>query len=169
MTRRKFTRIILVPVALLVLLSGLLAGQHRGMRGRGGMSSDHREDMATIHALFGDAAKIERKITRLFDGVETVTESTDPEVAARIVNHTYAMKERLEQNRPIRSWDPLFAALFANASKIRMEITKTDRGVRVKETSTDPGVVKLIQAHADAVSDFIDKGMPAMHERHKLP
>jgi hypothetical protein len=172
-TRRRVSRILFLPIAGVLLLSTLLTaepqrGMGGGMGGMRGMGGDHREDMRTIHSLFADREKIERKIAKLDDGVETVTESDDPDVAGRIVEHTYAMKERLERNRPIHTWDPLFAEIFANASKIRMEIMKTGRGVRVRETSADPDVVKLIQAHAEVVSQFISTGMPEMHKRHEV-
>jgi hypothetical protein len=65
--------------------------------------------------------------------------------------------------------DPLFAALIANTSKIQMEIVKTSSGVTVRETSDDAEIVKLIQAHADLVTKFVDKGMSTMHRCHAIP
>jgi hypothetical protein len=169
-TRREVIKAVLLSLAGIFLLSALLAGEQRcGMGRMAGMDQGHRQDMLTIHALFADHEMIERKVTKLANGAETITESGDAKVAARIVEHAYAMKERLEKNEPIHVCDPLFAALFANASKIQMEITKTPRGVTVRETSDDPDVVKLIQAHADVVSGFVQKGTPAMHERHNVP
>ena len=169
-TRREIITVVLLSLAAIFLLSALLAGEQRcGMGSMAGMGPSHREDMLTIHALFADHEKIERKVTKLANGVETITESSDARVAARIVEHAYAMKGRLEKNQPIHVCDPLFAALFANASKIRMEITKTPRGVTVRETSDDPDVVRLVQAHADVVSKFVQEGMPAMHQRHEIP
>jgi hypothetical protein len=169
-SRRDVIKIVLLGFAAIVIFSALLAGaqQHRmsGMCGMHGMDGEHRSDMATIHALFVDREKIERKVTKLADGVETATESNDPQVAARIVEHVNAMKNRMEKNQPIHTCDPLFAELFANAAKIHIDITETPRGVAVKETSADPQVVKLIQSHADAVSEFLSKGMAAMHDRH---
>jgi hypothetical protein len=171
-SRRDVIKIVLLGFAAIVLFSALLAGAQQrqmesmcGMHGMHGMAADHRSDMATIHALFADREKIERKVTTLPDGVETTTESDDPKVAARIVEHVYAMKNRMEKQQPIHTCDPLFAELFANASNIRIDISKSSRGVIVKETSGDPNVVKLIQAHADTVSEFLNKGMPAMHQR----
>jgi hypothetical protein len=167
-TKREIIGIVLLSLAVMALTSGLLTAQQR----RGPccmMRDDHRDDMVTIHSLFADREKIERTVVKITNGVETITESGDPKVAARIVKHAYEMKERLEKNEPIHMWDPLFAELFANATKIRMEITKTARGVKVLEQSDDMATVKLIQAHADVVSRFLEKGMSEMHERHEIP
>src|SRR5688572_3775446 len=129
-TQREIIGIVLLSLAVMALPSPLLTSQQR--RGRM-MMDDHRDDMVTIHSLFADREKIERTVVKITNGVETITESGDPKVAARIVKHVYEMKERLEKNEPIHMWDPLFAELFENATKIRMEITKTARGVKVLE------------------------------------
>jgi YHS domain-containing protein len=154
--------------ALMVSLfaaTALAQGQGRGM----GMGGNQPQDMKTIHALFDDHNKITRTVKNISNGVETITESDDPKVKALIVEHSWAMKVRLEKKQPIRQWDPLFAELFKNSDKIKMELTNTAKGVKVTETSTDPYVVKLIQAHAAGVSEFVKEGMPSMHKEHPLP
>lgn len=127
-------------------------------------------DMDTIHALLADHASIDRRVTDRPDGVETWTESDDPEVAARIRAHVRQMDARLEEGRPIRRWDPLFAELFDHADAISMVIEDTEKGVRVVETSDAPYVVSLIQQHAHrAVSEFVERGMDRAHEPTPLP
>jgi YHS domain-containing protein len=79
------------------------------------------------------------------------------------------MQKLLENKQPIRQWDPLFVELFNNADKIKMEITRTPKGVKVVETSSDAYVVKLMQAHAQGVSEFVQEGMPSMHKTHEVP
>jgi len=64
------------------------------------------------------------------DGVETITESDDPNVALAIQGHVAAMHRRLEKVQPIHMRDPLFAAIFADAAKIHMQITNTEKGAR---------------------------------------
>ena len=154
------------PIVLLV--SALAAGPAASQGHRGMMMGNHGDIMA-IHELLGDHAKITRTVKTLDNGVETTTESVDAEVARKIVEHTYAMKARMENKQPIRMWDPLFAELFRNAEKIRFEITRTEHGVLVRETSTDPAVVKLIQAHAEGVTEFVEKGFEVMHKEHPVP
>lgn len=134
-----------------------------------GMGPENRKDMAAIHGLLGDHRKITRKVTKLKDGVETLTESKDPKVAAKIQEHALAMQKRLKEGRPIRMWDPLFAELFENHAKIKMVVTKTKEGVSVKESSTDPYTVTLIQWHAEGVNGFVKEGMAGMHKEHPAP
>ncbi|MFN8002672.1 MAG: hypothetical protein U0X75_16835 [Acidobacteriota bacterium] len=55
--------------------------------------------MRTIHTLFDEHKKITRTIKPLANGVETVTESDDPQVKALLVEHSWAMKKRLVDSR----------------------------------------------------------------------
>ena len=145
-------------------------GRHEPGMGRmnGGMAG--RGDMDTIHSLLADHEAIERRVEDLPDGVETWTESDDPEVAERLRQHVRDMYARLEDGRPMRRWDPLFEAIFARADAIEMTIEDTPRGVRVVETSDDPEVVALIRQHAHrAVSEFVERGMDRAHEPTPLP
>lgn len=138
--------------------------------GSGRMGEGMGEDMDTIHSLLADHTAIERRVEDLPNGVETWTESDDPEVAARIRQHVRQMYARLENDQPMRRWDPLFVEIFENADAIHMEIEDTPRGVRVVETSEDPKVVALIRQHAHrAVSEFVERGMDRAHEPTPLP
>ena len=152
-------------LSLLCALSLTVAAQGRGMC----MGDAQMQDMQTIHSLFANNEKVKRTITPLKNGIETLTESEDAATAKLIKEHAWAMRARLEKHQPIRQWDPLFAELFKHADKIKLAITPTARGVKVTETSDDAYVVKLIQAHAQGVSDFVKDGMPGMHKRHELP
>lgn len=164
--------LLLLAIPLLAVSPVLAQGHGMGPgHGRGmgqGMGPD--EAHGTIHALLADHEAIERRVVDRPDGVETWTESDDPEVAARIRTHVRQMKERLEDGRPIRRWDPLFAEIFEHADAIEMTIEDLPRGVRVIETSEDPYVVALIQQHAHrAVSEFVAGGMDRAHEPTPLP
>ena len=90
-------------------------------------------------------------------------------MAALIRNHVHAMKVRLEKDARIRQWDPIFVAIFDNAGRIRMEIVETPKGVRVRETSDDPWVARLIQTHAVMVSGFVARGSEESLLEHKPP
>jgi hypothetical protein len=149
-------------------------GGHQGRgpgHGRAGRGADpaFEADRATFHFLLDQREKIRRRVVRLSDGVQTLTESDDPKVAKAIQEHVAAMHRRLTKPDPIRMRDPLFAAIFRGADKITMEIEKTERGVRVTETSSDPFVVKLIQAHAAVVSRFLEVGYPEARANHEVP
>lgn len=134
-----------------------------------GMGGGNSKDMATIHELLGQNKLIKRKVTKLKDGVETLTESKDPEVARLIQEHAFAMQKRMKEGRRIRQWDPLFAELFDHHTLIAMTVTKTKQGVTVKETSKDPYAVTLIQWHAEGVTGFVKEGMAGMHKEHPAP
>lgn len=163
------TALIISLFAMTALAQGNGQGQGRGRMGGMGMGGNQPQDMKTIHALFDDHEKITRTVKNISNGVETLTESDDPKVKALIVEHSWAMKARLEKKQPIRQWDPLFAELFKHSDKIKLEIANTAKGVRITETSTDPYVVKLIQLHAAGVSEFVKEGMSVMHKEHPLP
>ena len=155
-------------LAFALVLTSSVAAQNSGMGRMGGGS--HGGDMNTIHSLLEHHDAITRRVVDRPDGVETWTESDDPAVAARIREHVRQMDARLEDGRPIRRWDPLFAELFEHADAISMEIEDTATGVRVVETSDDPYVVALIQQHAHrAISEFVAGGMDRAHQPTPLP
>jgi hypothetical protein len=140
-----------------------------GSMGPGRHDGAHMNDMRGIHALLDQRAHITRTITPRPDGVETVTESTLPEVARLIQTHVAAMYARVEGRQPIHQRDPLFREVFAHAGQIVMRQEPTATGVRVVETSTDPYVARLIQAHAEVVSAFLANGRSEMMKDHPLP
>ncbi len=157
-------------VSVSVSVAPVEAGEPQG-RGRGAMmhDDDHAADMQLFHALIDSRQAIRRTVTRLPNGIDTVTESDDPTVAAQIRAHVVAMSARVTTGRPIHQRDPLFRALFEHAASIEMRHEATPRGVRVIETSADPYVATLIQAHADVVTGFITNGRSEMMKDHDVP
>lgn len=140
-------------------------------KGKGGHGHDeaHDADMQVFHFLLDNRAKIQRKVNKLSDGVETITESDDAAIAQKIREHVQAMRGRLEQKKPIHMRDPLFAAVFEHASEIQMKTEETPKGMKVTETSANPKVVALIQAHAEVVNKFVQNGREEMHKDHPVP
>jgi hypothetical protein len=149
----------------LVLIAGLLTPSILFAQS----STAHHEDMELFHFLLDHRSEIRRSVEVLDDGVETLTESDDLEVAEKIRVHVASMYRRIEEDRPIHRRDPLFAEIFRHADAITMTMEKTEKGIRVRETSTEPYVAKLIQAHADVVSRFIENGRAEMHKNHPVP
>lgn len=127
------------------------------------------EDRDLFHGLLSRHTEIKREVENLENGVRTVTEADDPELASLIRRHVARMKTRVEEPAPIHMRDPLFRALFGSYDKIEMTIEETEKGVRVTETSDDPYVVKLIQAHAAVVSLFVKNGHSEVRNNHELP
>jgi len=129
----------------------------------------HQQDREVFQYLLSNGSSIQRQVILREDGVETLTESDRPEIAAKIKEHVHAMHKRIEDVRPIRMRDPLFAAIFENAEAVSMQVFETERGVRVVETSTHPYVVKLIQEHAQVVSNFVKYGHSEAQKNHPVP
>lgn len=118
-------------------------------------------DKSVWLTLLGDHASIRREVRHIENGLEATTESDDPAVAARIIDHAYAMQLRVKHGAQVRVWDPVFAELFDNYDKIHLEVTTLAKGVRIRETSDDPNVVALLRAHAAGVTDFVNEGATA--------
>ena len=133
-----------------------------GMMG-GNATTGERSD---LHDLFSNHDKIKRTVTNLPDGIRTVTESDDPEVAATIKKHVAEMGKRVEEGRdpglPIET--PALHAIFQNKDKIKTAYETTEKGVVVVQTSADATAVKALQDHAAEVSDLAQRGMIAAHE-----
>ncbi|HXV64703.1 MAG TPA: hypothetical protein VEK15_28655 [Vicinamibacteria bacterium] len=146
-------------------------GQHGMGTGMGmGMGDEtHADDMAVFRFLLDNRDAIRRDVTQFDNGIESLTESDDHEVAAKIREHVTAMYQRMRETRPIHARDPLFAEVFRHADAIEIAMVATEKGIRVKETSTDPYVVQLIQAHAEVVNGFIENGHIEMRKNHAVP
>jgi hypothetical protein len=152
--------------------SGMHGRMGPGMMGMGpgmmGMShgSASASEMADIHDLFLDHDRIRRTVTNLPDGIRTLTESDDPQIAEVIKRHVAEMGKRVEQGRdpdlPIET--PALRAIFRDKDKIKSAYEMTEKGVVVVQTSSDAETVKALQTHAAEVSDLARRGMPAAHE-----
>lgn len=110
--------------------------------------------------LLSDHTKIYRTVVYTPTGVEATTQSDDPVVAARIIEHAHAMKARMDTGAVVRIWDPVFADLFKNYAKVTLSVTTIEKGVKVVESSDDPETTSLLWSHAAGVSEFIRHGRP---------
>ena len=164
---------LLYRLSILGLFGTLAFGQPWGPgRANGpGMGHDveHQADMELFHYLLDNRSLIRRSVENLPEGVETLTESDDSQVANGIKEHVRSMYGRVKENRPIHLRDPLFQEIFNNANKIRMVLEETENGMRVRETSGDPWVAKLIQEHAKVINLFLANGRSEVGRDHALP
>lgn len=105
-------------------------------------------------------------MTDLPDGIRTQTYSENAEVMAVLVSHVTGMIHRVEEGRDPQIFiqSPTLDILFERRDRIMTEITTGDEGIIVKQTSTDPEVVKALQVHAAEVTDMANRGMQAVHE-----
>jgi hypothetical protein len=170
-------RTVLLSVALAVggvslTVSAATAQDPRGMGMRAGMmgmrhDSTTMAQMALIHEMVANHDRITRSVTNLPDGIRTVTESDDSSIARRIREHVASMNTRVgagdDPELPIES--AALRAIYKGRDKIRTVTELTTRGVVVVQTSTDSALVVALQEHAAEVSDLVQRGMIAMHER----
>jgi hypothetical protein len=59
--------------------------------------------------------------------------------------------------------------MVRHADQITLRVENTPKGVKVSETSMEPYVAKLIQAHADVLNEFLAKGHEVVRKNHPLP
>jgi hypothetical protein len=136
--------------------------------GRMGMGHDSATmaQMGVIHELISNHDRIRRTVTNLPDGIRTVTESDDSLLIQRIREHVASMNQRVgtgdDPALPIES--AALRAIYRGKDKIHAVTEMTAKGVVVVQTSTDSAVVVALQEHAAEVSDFVQRGMVALHE-----
>ena len=172
MTNKKLLVSLLTGLSASVLVGLLFAQPDPQGKGKGfgpGKDAAHRADMVLFQFLLDHRKEITRKVTNLPNGIETLTESENPKVVETLQAHVASMYKRVEEKRPIHARDPLFAEIFRNIDKIKMKLEKTKAGVKVVETSEDPYVAKLIQAHAEVVNLFLKNGWEEMMKNHAVP
>jgi hypothetical protein len=145
---------------------GAGAGGHGPMAGAVGMltrqDAGSSADMALVHDMLMNHDKIRRTVTNLPDGIRTVTESDDPQVAQTIKAHVASMSERLKDGREFNIFSTTLPVLFENRDKIKSEVTVTEKGSVVTRTSTDAKVVAALRGHAAEVTELAQEGMAAM-------
>ena len=134
------------------------------MRMHGGSATmGERRD---IQGLLFNHDRIKRTVTNLPDGIRTVTESDDPEIAATIKRHVAEMGRRVEEGRdpdlPIES--SALHSIFRDKDKIKTAYETTEKGIMVVQTSANAIAVKALQDHAAEVTDLAQRGMVAAHE-----
>jgi len=157
-------------------------GMHGGMmhgHGADGMGHDEvtmpglrglnatPEESAEMALMFRKFRTLAREVENLPDGIRTVTRSSDPEVMAALVSHVVGMIGRVEakDDPQVFIQSPTLDIFFARAEAITTEIEVTDAGIVVIQTSDEPEMVAALQAHAAEVTDMVDRGMHAVHER----
>ena len=157
---------IAAPVFVLRELLGHLGGQAEtsggGMMGGGMMGAATAADMSSYMDLFARHTEIRRTVEQVPGGVRTTTESEDPALAARLQAHVSSMYGHLQQGQEVQCMSDSLPLLFRNAGGYQRRLTLTARGMAVTETSSDPRLLQAIRAHAQEVSGFVQKGMPAM-------
>src|SRR5690606_27771115 len=101
-------------------------GKGKGMGG----DPSFVHDRDVFHYLLEHHKLIRRSVKNLPNGVESLTESDNADVARKLQDHVPAMYKRMKESRPVRMWDPLFVELFKHGDKVKMTVEKTAKGVK---------------------------------------
>ena len=131
---------------------------------RGANASD--AESAELAVMFRNFNTLSRSVTELPDGIRTVTKSSDPVVMENLVSHVTGMIGRVENldDPKIIIQSPTLDIFFARGGNIQSDISVTEDGIVVVQTSDDPEVVAALQIHAAEVSAMAERGMQAVHE-----
>lgn len=145
---------------------GMAPGGHGPMAGPTAMltkqDAGSAADMGVVHDLLFNNTKIRRTVNNLPDGIRTVTESDDPQVAQSIKAHVASMSQRLQDGREFNIFSKTLPVLFENGDKIVSKVETTEKGTVVTRTSSDAKVVAALQGHAGEVTELVQDGMLAM-------
>ncbi len=120
-------------------------------------------DMGITMNLVHENTKIRRTVTRLPDGIKTITESDDPKIAQDIKAHVASMSGRLDSGKEFNIFSTTLPVIFDNAKNIKSTIEYTAKGAVVTRTSKDPKVAAALQAHANEVTELVKEGPVAFH------
>jgi len=119
---------------------------------------------AGSHRLVMSHAQIRRTVTNLPNGVRTLTECDDPQVAALVREHVRMSVKRVEARDdpgvPVES--PARRAIFRTGDRVRTTTDTTASGGSVVQTSDDSVTVAALPKHAAEVSDLVEGGMAAL-------
>jgi acetolactate synthase small subunit len=164
---KRATKLAIAAVTTAGLGLAVAAFAHPDGMGRGMMMMHQGDqafgaDMQLVHGMLQNNEKIKRTVTNLPDGIRTVTESDDPQVAAFIKAHVASMEKRLGDGKIFNLFSPTLPVLFDTKDAIRTAVEITEKGAIVTQTSGDAKVVAALQAHALEVSELARDGMVAM-------
>src|SRR5210317_572172 len=125
------------------------------------------QEIDDLKQLFQKHNEISRLVENIPNGIITVTESNNEELRSSIIDHVTLMVTRLqEENTPqVIIQSPTLHEIFKYYDEIETELELTEKGISVIQTSNNQEVVALLQQHASEISDMVDRGMQAVHER----
>ena len=111
--------------------------QHNFRHGRGS-DEQHRQDQALFKELLREHGNLKRQTLQIEDGIISTTTANTPELVKILQDHVAGMEKRFGMDRAIRSWDPLFAALFEYKDQITMTYKNIENGIEATLTSDNP-------------------------------
>jgi hypothetical protein len=154
------------PAILLLAAPFLLVVQSVAQQPVAPSPSTATAEMDVIHTLIAGHDAIRRTVTNLPDGIRTVTESDDPQIAKLIQDHVVSMNQRVNSRSDPGFPDesPALKLILRNGDKVQTTVELTRNGAVAVRKSKDPRIVAALQSHALEVSDLVKRGMEAMME-----
>lgn len=137
--------------------------------GRGGSDEQHHNDKALFQELLQEHQQIKRETRLIENGIVATTTSDNPHIAKVIQQHVVGMEKRFDMGRAIRSWDPLFAALFEYKDELHMDYKAVKGGIEATLTTNNPKLIELIHAHDATLHGFVNRGFDAGREESPKP
>lgn len=123
-----------------------------------GTDEAHKRDSALFAQLLTAHLQLKRETKILANGILASTTSENPDLVTVLQQHVVGMEQRFAAGRAIRSWDPLFAALFEFRHQINMTYRLIEQGVEAEITADDPKLIELIHCHDATLHQFVDFG-----------
>ncbi|KEJ89122.1 hypothetical protein [Sulfitobacter donghicola] len=147
---------------------GAFSGGHdeRTMPGLVGENASP-EESEEMRVLFRKFDTLSREVTNLPNGIRTVTRSSDPDVMEALVSHVIGMIDRVDtgEDPKVIIQSPTLDVFFLKADLIETSIDVADEGIVVIQTSADAEMINALQTHAAEVTDMVERGMQAVHDR----
>lgn len=134
-----------------------------GLRGRDATPQESME----LAIMFRNFRTLSRTVENLPNGIKTVTTSSDPETLDALISHVAGMITRVEEKRDPQIFiqSPTLDIFFERGDAIETDIEIGDAGIIVTQTSEDPELVAAMHIHAAEVTDMVERGMMAVHEK----
>jgi len=133
---------------------------HQYKLGRGS-DEQHLKDQALFKALLKEHDSLKRETINIENGIISTTTAQNPELVKVLQKHVVGMEQRFGMGRAIRSWDPLFVALFQYKDEISMTYRNVPNGVEATLTTENPKLIELIQCHDQTLHGFVNEGFEA--------
>ncbi|NCN43474.1 MAG: hypothetical protein CO158_07200 [Piscirickettsiaceae bacterium CG_4_9_14_3_um_filter_43_564] len=143
--------------------------QPRFYRHGHGSDEEHKKDQALFSQLLAQHHEIVRETVFIKNGIKAKTTTQNPDLVSILQAHVQGMEKRFENGRAIRSWDPLFAALFEYRDEIHMKYYPIQNGIEAILTSDNPAIIEIIHCHDKTLHSFIEEGSKAGKRQSPKP
>lgn len=126
-----------------------------------GSDEQHLKDQALFKELLKEHDSLKRETINIENGIISTTTAKNPALVKVLQKHVVGMEKRFGMGRAIRSWDPLFVALFQYKDEITMTYRNVPNGVEATLTTENPKLIELIQCHDETLHGFVNEGFEA--------